>query len=134
MIIAALAQVRVTAPIVRDDQRPLRHGSLDEAAKRRCASIGGDGEPNAPSAAPVLAHVLRGSRRAAAHLDGACDESFVMNAPAFPTRAAADPRLVDLDMLVRAAADAIPIGANHSSAELVEKLKGGLVMCFGSEY
>ena len=127
MIVAALAQVCVAAPIVRDDQRPLRHGALDEAAKRLCASVGGDGEPNAPGVAPVLARVLRGSGRAAAHLDGAGDESFVMNAPAFPARAAADPCLSDLDMLVCATANAIPIAANHSGAQLVEELKGGLV-------
>ena len=127
MIVAALAQVCVAAPIVRDDQRPLRHGALDEAAKRLRASVGGDGEPNAPGVAPVLARVLRGSGRAAAHLDGAGDESFVMNAPAFPARAAADPCLINLDMLVCATANVIPIGANHSGAQLVEELKGGLV-------
>ena len=50
-----------------------------------------------------------------------------MNAPAFPARAAADPCLINLDMLVCATANAIPIGANHSGAQLVEELKGGLV-------
>ena len=50
-----------------------------------------------------------------------------MNAPAFAARAAADPCLVDFDVLVRAAADAVPVGANHSSAQLVKELKGGLV-------
>jgi len=61
---------------------------------------------------------LRGSGRAAPHLDGASDEGLVVNAPAFATRATADPCFVDLDMLVRATADAIPIGANLAARSL----------------
>jgi len=38
-----------------------------------------------------------------------------------------DKRFVDLNMIVRGAADPIAFRSNHSGAELVEKLKGSLV-------
>ena len=64
---------------------------------------------------------LRASRLTTAHLHGASDESLVMHAAALAARAAADPCLIDLDVLIDATADAIPIRADHSGAKLVKK-------------
>ena len=58
-----------------------------------------------------------------AHFNGTSDQNLVVDASA-PT---ADPGFVDLDMLVRASTDAIPVGADHSGAELVENLKRSFV-------
>ena len=77
--------------------------------------------PDAPGIATVLARVLRGSRLTTARLHGASDESLVMHAAALAARAAADPCLIDLDVLIDATADAIPIRADHSGAKLVKK-------------
>jgi hypothetical protein len=60
VIIAALAQAGVAAPIIRDDQGPRRHGAIDESAKRFGAAVSGDGQPNAARIAPILPLVLRG--------------------------------------------------------------------------
>ena len=121
MIVAAFAQAGVAAPIVRDDQLPLLDGAPYKATKGFFATVGGDGEPDAPGIATVLARVLRGSRLTTALLHGASDESLVMHGAALAARAAADPCLIDLDVLTDATADAIPIRADHSGAKLVKK-------------
>lgn len=122
-----LAQARVAAPIVRDDQRPRSDGATHKSAKRFGASVSGDCQPNAPRIAPIPSLVLRGSRLSMAHLDGAGDQNLVVHAAAFAARPATDPAFVHLDMLVRTATDAVPIRANHSGAQFVENLKSGLI-------
>ena len=62
-----------------------------------------------------------------AHLNGAGDQNLVVNAAAFAACPTADPGFVHLDMLVRAATDAILVRADHSGAQFVEDLKGCLV-------
>ena len=127
VIVAVFPQAGVTAPIVCDDQRPRSDGAIDKSTKRIGASVSGDCQPNAPRIAPILSLVLRGSRLAMAHLNGAGDQNFVVNASAFAACPTADPGFVHLDMLVRAAPDAILVRANHSGAQFVEELKGCLV-------
>src|SRR5271165_2875440 len=113
VIVAALPQAGVTAPIVRDDQRPGSDGAIDKSTKRFGASVSDV--------------VLRGSRLPMAHLNGAGDQNLVVNASAFAACPTADPGFVHLDMLVRAATDAILVRADHSGAQFVEDLKGCLV-------
>ena len=48
VIVAALSQARVAAPIVRDDQRPRSDGASHKSAQRFGASVSGDCQPNAP--------------------------------------------------------------------------------------
>src|SRR5271165_1447750 len=127
VIVAALPQAGVTAPIVRDDQRPGSDGAIDKSTKRFGASVSDDCQPNAPRIAPILSLVLRGSRLPMAHLNGAGDQNLVVNASAFAACPTADPGFVHLDMLVRAATDAILVRADHSGAQFVEDLKGCLV-------
>jgi hypothetical protein len=127
VIVAAFSQAGVTAPIVRDDQRPRSDGAIDKSTKRFGATVSGNCQPNAPRIAPILSLVLRGSRLPMAHLNGASDQNLVVNASAFTACPTADPGFVYLDMLVRAATDAILVRADHSGAQFVEDLKGRLV-------
>src|ERR1700693_3355058 len=127
VVVAALAQAGVTAPIVCDDQRPRSDGAIDKSTKRIGASVSGDCQPNAPRIALILPLVRRGSRLAMPHLNGAGDQTFVVNASAFAACPTADPGFVHLDMLVRAATDAILVRADHSGAQFVKDLKGCLV-------
>src|ERR1019366_10139779 len=69
VIITVLAQAGVTAPIVRDDQRPWDDGAIDKPAKQFGASVGGYCQPNASRIAPISALVLRGSRLTMAHFN-----------------------------------------------------------------
>ena len=62
-----------------------------------------------------------------AHLNGAGDQNFVVNAPTLAACPAADPAFVHLDMLVCAATDAVLVRAHHSGAQLMENLKSCLV-------
>src|SRR5271168_20402 len=91
VIVAALAQVGVTAPIVRDDQRARSDSAINKSTKRFGASVRGDCQPNAPHITPILSLVLCGSRLAMAHLNGARDQNLVVNASAFAACATTDP-------------------------------------------
>src|ERR1700680_1465709 len=73
VLVAAFPQAGVTAPIVRDDQRPRSDGAIDKPTKRFGATVSGNCQPNAPRIAPILSLVLRGSRLPMAHLNGAGD-------------------------------------------------------------
>src|SRR5208337_3617765 len=66
VIVTALAQVGVTAPVVRDDQRPRNNRAIDKSAKRFGASVSGDRQPHAPRIAPIVSLVPCGSRLAMA--------------------------------------------------------------------
>jgi len=127
MVVAALPQARVAAPIVRNRERSRLNGALDKSAKLLGAPVGRDSEPNPPGVASVLSRVLRGSRFTMTHFNGAGDEDFVMDASALAARSSADPRLVNFDMLTGPTADPVPVGPHHGRAELVENAKGGLV-------
>ena len=127
VIVTALAQAGVTAPIVRDDHCPRSDSSFNKSVKRFGASVRGDRQSNAPRISPILSLVLRGSRLATAHLNGAGDQNLVVNPSAFAACPTADPGLVHLDMLVGAATHAILIGADHSGAQFVKDLKRCLV-------
>jgi hypothetical protein len=127
VIVAALPQAGVAAPIIRNREHSLCYGVLDKPAKRLGAPVGRDSEPNTPSIAPVLSRVLRGPRFTMPHFDGAGDEDFVMDASTLATRPSADPCLVHFDMLAGPTTDPVLVGPHHGRAELVENAKGGLV-------
>src|SRR5665811_2293436 len=127
VIVAALPQAGVTAPIVGDDQRPRSDGAIDKSTKRFGASVSDDCQPNAPRIAPILSLVLRGSRLPMAHLNGAGDQNLVVNASAFAAGPTPDPGFVRLDMLVRTATDAVLVRADHADAQFVENLKSCLI-------
>src|ERR1700684_1827770 len=91
VIVAAFPQAGVTAPIVRDDQRPRSDGTIDKSTKRFGATVGGNCQSNAPRIAPIFSLVLRGSRLPMAHPNGAGDQNLVVNASAFAACPTADP-------------------------------------------
>jgi hypothetical protein len=126
VIVAARAQTGVTAAIVREDQRLRSDGTIDKSTQRFRASVSGDCQSNAARITPILSLVLRGSGLPTAYLDGARDQNLVVNASACAACPTADAGLVHLDKFVRAATDAILVRADHSSAQPVEELEGGL--------
>ena len=98
VLIAALAEASIAAPIVSNDQRSRRDGALDEPTERLGATVEHDGEPNASGIASVFPVVELGARLSMTHLDGTGDENLVVNTTAFPTRSPANPGFVHLNM------------------------------------
>ena len=54
VLIAALTEASIAAPIVSNDQRSRRDGALDEPTERLGATVEHDGEPNASGIASVF--------------------------------------------------------------------------------
>ena len=127
VFVAALGEAGIAGPIVGDDRRTRSNGALDKAAERFRAAVWHDSESDTSGVATALPLIELGSRLALSHFNGAGDKKLVVNALALAARAAADPGFVDFDMVAGLAADAVLIRPNHTSAELVEDLKGGFV-------
>jgi hypothetical protein len=127
VVVAAFSQTSVTTPIVGNDQSPRNDSAINESTKRLSASVGDDGKTNPPRIASIPSLILRGSRLPMAHLNGAGDQNLVVNASTLTACPAADPAFVHLDMLFRAATDAVLVRARHSGAQLVEDLKSCLI-------
>ena len=81
VLIAALTEASIAAPIVSNDQRSRRDGALDEPTERLGATVEHDGEPNASGIASVFPVVELGARLSMTHLDGTGDENLVENRP-----------------------------------------------------
>ena len=71
MAIAALAQLRITAPVVGDDGGARCNGTLDESAQRLGTAIRCNGEANASCVAPGSAFVATPLLLALADFNGA---------------------------------------------------------------
>ena len=127
VLIAALTEASIAAPIVSNDQRSRRDGALDEPTERLGATVEHDGEPNASGIASVFPVVELGARLSMTHLDGTGDGNLVVNTKAFPTRSPANPGFVHLNMVLGLSTDPVLVGPHHARAELVENLKGRLV-------
>ena len=126
VLIAALTEASIAAPIVSNDQRSRRDGALDEPTERLGATVEHDGEPNASGIASVFPVVELGARLSMTHLDGTGDGNLVVNTTAFPTRSPANPGFVHLNMVLGLSTDPVLVGPHHARAELVENLKGRL--------
>ena len=83
VLIAALTEASIAAPIVSNDQRSRRDGALDEPTERLGATVEHDGEPNASGIASVFPVVELGARLSMTHLDGTGDENLVVNTTAW---------------------------------------------------
>jgi len=127
VVVAALAQSGVATPIVRDDQRSRSNDALDKSTERPGAAIGSDRQPDSSGVPAILPLILGSPRLAVADFDGTCDKNLVMDTPAFAAGPAADIGFINLDMLIRLAADAVLIGPHHASAQLVENAEGRLI-------
>ena len=75
VLIAALTEASIAAPIVSNDQRSRRDGALDEPTERLGATVEHDGEPNASGIASVFPVVELGARLSMTHLDGTLTRS-----------------------------------------------------------
>ena len=127
VLIAALTEASIAAPIVSNDQRSRRDGALDEPTERLGATVEHDGEPNASGIASVFPVVELGARLSMTHLDGTGDGNLVVNTTAFPARSPANPGFVHLNMVLGLSTDPVLVGPHHARAELAENLKGRLV-------
>ena len=105
VLIAALTEASIAAPIVSNDQRSRRDGALDEPTERLGATVEHDGEPNASGIASVFPVVELGARLSMTHLDGTGDGNLVVNTTAFPTRSPANPGFVHLNMVLGLSTD-----------------------------
>ncbi len=127
VVVPALTQRIVAAPIVRDDERTWNNGALDKSTQRLGTSIWGDCQPHSPGVTAIPSLVLGGPWFAVTNFDSAGNKDLVMDTSAFTTGSATDIGFISLDMLVRFAADAILIRAHHTRTQLVENAKGRLV-------
>ena len=127
VVITACPEAVVAAPVVGNDQRTGRHGALDEAAQRICATISGDGQPDPAGVATILPLILRRTRLPVANLDGSGDQSHVVDSTTLATRPSSDPGFVHLDVSPRLAADPVLVGSHHARTEFMEYLEGGFV-------
>ena len=85
VLIAALTEASIAAPIVSNDQRSRRDGALDEPTERLGATVEHDG-------------------------DGTGDGNLVVNTTAFPTRSPANPGFVHLNMVLGLSTDPVLVG------------------------
>ena len=128
VLVPALGEVGIAAPVISNDHRLWHNRSLNEATKRLCATIWwSDGESDSPRISDALPPVELGTRSALAHLYSTGDKYFVMDAPAFTVCSSTDMGLIDLDVLTGLASNPVLIGTHHAGAELVENLESGLV-------
>jgi hypothetical protein len=113
----------IAGPPVSADDSAGGHVVSDETGEHLGASVSNNAKPQ-PSrinAAPVLfAVVLAGP-----NLNGADDESLMVNAAPFASRLAANEAFVDLDGML--ASDCVSLWPDHTSAQLVENLKRRLI-------
>ena len=123
MAISHLWKAGVASPAVGAQRGTKRNIVFDKAGKCIGAPVGHTAKPQPPriDAARVLLAVVR-SRP---NLNGADHNRLVVSAATFAACLAADEAFVNLDRML--AADGVALGANHTSAELVEYLEGCLI-------
>ena len=127
MVVAALAQPGIAAPIISDNQRSWSNDALDKSTQRLGAAIGSDRKSDSSRHTAILPLILGSPRLAAADFDSTGDNNLVMDAPAFAAGPAADVGFINFDMLIRQAANAVLIGPYHAGAQLVENAESRLV-------
>ena len=127
MAIAALAQLRITAPVVGDDAGAGSRSALDEAAQRFGASVRNQGEPNPTGVPPGLPLVETAGTLALPNLDSADHEPHVVDATSLAASTSANVGFVGLNVLPKLTSNPILVGAHHADAQLVEYLESGLV-------
>src|SRR5664279_2808082 len=77
VIVAALPQAGITAPIVRDDQRSRSNGALDKSTERLGAAIGSDRQPDSSGVPAILPLILGSPWLAVADFDSTGDQNLV---------------------------------------------------------
>jgi len=127
VVVAPFGEAGVTIPVISDDHCSGRNRSLNESAKRLCATVRHNGEPDTTGVPPALSLVELGSRLALPDLNSSGDKGLVVDAPAFSAGSTPDIAFVDFDVLAGFAANPILIWTHHAGAKLVENLECRLV-------
>jgi len=94
VVVAALAEAGIAAPIICDDPGARYHRALDEAAKRFGASVRNQGKSNTACVPPGLPLVEAAGTLALSDFDGAGHEHHVVDAAALAARTAAHPGFI----------------------------------------
>jgi hypothetical protein len=127
VVVSSFGEVSVATPVISDNLCAGHNRTLNEAAKRLCATVRDNGETNTTGIPPTFAFVEFGPRFSLYDLNGSSDNDFAVNAPAFPSGLSSDITFVDFNVLACFASYAILIWTHHASAELVENLESRLV-------
>src|SRR3954468_21794340 len=128
MPIATVSQPVVCAPSIGHDLRARFYRRLNKPDQRFRRPIRRDIETNTTGITAISA---RGGTAdlwlAATDFHGGDHECLVMDASAFATGLAAHICLVNFDMILRVAADPVPVRPHHAGPQFVEDLEGGFV-------
>src|SRR5437899_12589675 len=115
MPIAAIGQHRIAAPGVGHHHGSRLDRRLDKAAQRSCRTIRHNFHPNTAGISAVAArHAADVLGLAQADFDSRDNEALIMDAAALAARPAADPLLVDLDMISRPLYDSVVSDSDHA--------------------
>jgi hypothetical protein len=121
------AQLRVSAPVVSDNQCSRHHNIFDKAAQRLGASVGHNGKSDTAGVPSGSALIEAAVTFALADFDGASHKSHIMDATPLPARAPTHVGFICLNVLTENAADLILIRSHHADTQLMKNLKGCLV-------
>jgi len=125
---AVFAQLRVSAPVIRDNRGSRHDDVFDKTAQRLRASIGHNGKSDTADVPPSSALIeTTDTTYALTDFDGASYESHVMDATPFSARASTHVGFNSFNVFAGVAADPILIRSHHADAQLVKNLKGCLV-------
>lgn len=117
----------ISAPVVGNDARARRNGSLDEATQRFCTSVWRHREPNTSGVPSSPALVEAATVLALFNLDRPGNENHVVNAPALAASTTADVGFIGFDVICRVATNTVLVGTHHGGAQFVKNLESSLV-------
>jgi len=124
MPIAAFSERVIAIPSICHDYRPRLDRSLNKPTERTRCPIRDNLHPKSPGVSSVptwYAFDVLGFPLP--HFDGADNEHLIMNTAAFPACPAANPGLINLDMIFLTTANAVAVGTDHTGPQLVKNLE-----------
>ncbi len=125
--VATFDEAGITAPVIRDYFCAWLNRSLNEAAKRLCATVRDNGESHTTGVSAALALIEFATRLPLPDLNGSGDKNLIVDATALSASSSSDIALVYFDVLVGITSYPILIWAHHPRAKLMENLEGSLV-------
>ena len=120
VVIAALGERGVAAPIICDDSGARCHDVFDEATERIGTPVGHHRKPDTPGIATVPAVIERTVAFAVPYFNGSGHNSLVVHACAFPACPSAHIGFIGLDMLAGLPPDSVLIRSHHADAQPCE--------------
>jgi hypothetical protein len=104
----------ISAPVVGNDGRARRNGSLDEATQRFCTSVWRHREPNTSGVPPSPPLVEAATVLALFNLNRTGNENHVVNASALAASTTADVGFIGFDVFSGVATNPILVWAHHT--------------------